>query len=107
MNELRWGRFISDQYNMVWVELRGIKNRQWFWLNGERQEDVIIENEFIQLENDERLEMDQSVVLEAEKKIFNVVENLIQFIPGFKSAMPIQFLMADESGLNKLSERDF
>jgi hypothetical protein len=97
MDELRWGRFLSEDYNIVWVELRSEKNRQWLWLNGERKDAAIIEDDFIQVGEEYRLELDRSVVLEAEKKIFNVVEKLIWFIPGFKSAMPIRFLMADES----------
>lgn len=97
MDELRWGRFHSDENNMVWIELREKEKRQWLWLNGEKIENCIIEDAQIRLSDKELvLNLDQSVILESEKKIFAVVEKLIRFIPGFNKVMPLNFLMADE-----------
>ena len=97
MDELRWGRFGSFENNMVWIELREKENRQWLWLNGEKIENCIIEDEFISMpDKDMVLNLDRGIVLEAEKKIFSVVEKIIRYIPGFKKVMPINFLMADE-----------
>jgi hypothetical protein len=97
MDELRWGRFGSDENNMVWIELREKDKRQWLWLNGERIENCIIEDDHITLpEKDLVLNLDQGVQLESEKKIFSVVGKLIRYIPGFNKVMPLNFLMADE-----------
>jgi len=97
MDELRWGHFGSDENNMVWIELREKDKRQWLWLNEEKIENCIIEDDHIVLpEKDLVLNLDQGIRLESEKKIFSVVEKLIRYIPGFNKVMPLNFLMADE-----------
>lgn len=97
MDELRWGRFGSDENNMVWIEMKEKETQKWLWLNGEKIENCSIEDDHILL-NDLHLalNLDRGVVLESEKKIFSVVEKLIRYIPGFNKVMPISFLMADE-----------
>jgi hypothetical protein len=98
MDELRWGRFGSIEYNLVWIELREKEKKQWLWLNGDKIENSIIEDKYIAIPNkDLVLHLDRGVVLEEEKKIFSVVEKIIHYIPGFKKVMPITFLMADET----------
>lgn len=97
MDELRWGRFGSVETNIVWIELREKEKKQWLWLNGDKIENCIIEDEYISIPHkDMVLKLDRGTVLEAEKKIFSVVEKIIGYIPGFKKVMPINFLMADE-----------
>jgi len=97
MDELRWGRFGSVENNIVWIELREKEKKQWLWLNGDKIEDCIIEDEYISIPHKGMvLKLDRGIVLEAEKKIFSVVEKIIRHIPGFKKVMPINFLMADE-----------
>lgn len=97
MNELRWGRFNSIENSIVWVELREKEKKQWLWLNGDKIENCIIEDGCISIpQKDMILNLDRGIVLEAEKKIFSVVEKIIRYIPGFKKVMPINFLMADE-----------
>jgi hypothetical protein len=97
MDELRWGRFGSDENNMVWIELREKDKRQWLWLNGEKIENCIIEDEHIILPGkDLVLNLDRGVLLESEKKIFSVVEKLVRYIPGFNKVIPLNFLRADE-----------
>jgi hypothetical protein len=98
MDELRWGRFVSPNDYMVWIELRQEAKQQWLWLNGQRIESCEIEDDHISIPDKSiLLELDKGVVLESEKKIFNVVEKLIKYIPGFNKIIPLQFLMADES----------
>ena len=97
MDELRWGRFGSDENNMVWIELRKKDKRQWLWLNGEKIDNCIIEDDHISLPGKGLvLNLDRGVQLESEKKIFSVVEKLVSYIPGFNKVMPVHFLMADE-----------
>jgi hypothetical protein len=96
-DELRWGRFGSGECQMVWIELREEEKRQWLWLNGEKIENCIIEDDHIFITGkDFMLNLDRSVVLESEKKIFSVVEKLIRYMPGFNKIMPLKFLMAQE-----------
>jgi hypothetical protein len=97
MDELRWGRFGSDENNMVWIEMKANEKRQWLWLNGEKIENCIIEDEQIRLPDKKLvLNLDRSVILESEKKIYTVVDKLRRYIPGFNKIMPLNFLMADE-----------
>lgn len=97
MNELRWGRFVSEAHSAVWVELRDDNTRKWLWFDGNKIEHPVIEDGHIKLGDDYLLELDREVILETEKKIFNVVENLVRYLPGFRSVLPLKFLMADES----------
>lgn len=110
IDELRWGRFGSIDYQMVWIELREEEKLQWLWLNGEKIENCIIEDDHIFIAGkDLMLNLDRSVVLESEKKIFSVVERLTRFMPGFNKIMPLKFLMAQEDkwlSKGKLLKRD-
>jgi hypothetical protein len=97
MDELRWGRFGSDDNIMVWIEMREKEKQQWLWLNGERIGNCLIEDDHIILpEKKLELILDKGTLLESEKKIFAVVEKVIHYIPGFNKIMPVNFLMADE-----------
>ncbi|HSH19118.1 MAG TPA: hypothetical protein VLA03_01620 [Draconibacterium sp.] len=97
MDELRWGRFVSEENIMVWIELREKEKQQWLWLNGEKTDRCTIEDDFISIPGKNIiLNMDCAVLLESEKKIYSVVERLIRYIPGFNKVMPLNFIMADE-----------
>ncbi len=98
MDELRWGRFVSDKNNLVWIELMEKEKKKWLWINGTKENGCIIEDESISVPNKNMvLELDKSVVLESEKKILSVVEKLIRRIPGFNKIIPLDFIMADET----------
>ena len=98
MDELRWGRYCSEEDNIVWIELRGEGEKQWLWHNGERLNTVKIEDGKLMMpDKGLALELDKRIVLESEKKIFNVVKSLLSFIPGFSRSMSSRFLMSDES----------
>jgi hypothetical protein len=97
MNELRWGRYGSQEDHMVWIELRGEEKQQWMWYNGEKIENVNIEDDQITIPaKGISLELDRSVVLESKKKILQVVRDIIRYLPGFNKSIPLRFLMADE-----------
>ncbi len=96
MNDLRWGRFHSSDNTMVWIELRKEDKQQWLWLNGDKIVNCTIEDDHISsLDKDFLLKLDCRAVLESEKKIYQVVHNLIHYLPGFNKLMPTKFLMAD------------
>jgi len=103
MDELRWGRFLSDAYHIVWIEYKREQTNQWVWVNGEKVENWdIFDN---RIYNDSRhleLLFGEKIVLEKEKKILNVLKGLIKYLPGFKRNIPLKFLNADEKKwLNK------
>lgn len=96
MNDLRWGRFHATNHTMVWIELREKDKKQWLWLNGESIPDCIIENDQVSSKKEDfLLKLDRETILESEKKIYQVVEKLLHYLPGFKKIMPLKFLMAD------------
>lgn len=106
MDELRWGRFHAPEETVVWIELRKTNKQQWLWLNGEKLLNCSIEDDCIESqEKDFVLKLDRGVVIESEKKIFQVVEKRLRFIPGFKQLMPVSFLMAQN--YKWLSKGDF
>jgi len=95
MNDLRWGRFHSLHDTMVWIELRKENKQQWLWLNGEKIINCSIEDDHISSpEKNFLLKLDRGVVLESEKKIFQVAHTLLRHLPGFNKLMPANFLMA-------------
>ena len=91
---------------MVWIELRNEEKEQWLWLNGKRVLNSIIEDDAIESTDPEfKLILDRKVVLESEKKIFNVVTKLLRFLPGFNKMMTAKFLMA--TNMKWLSQGQF
>lgn len=94
MNDLRWGRFRSSHDTMVWIELRKENKQQWLWLNGEKITNCSIEDDHISSPENFLLKLDCGVVLESEKKIFQLIHKLLRYLPGFNKLMPAKFLMA-------------
>ena len=97
MEQLRWGRYLSEKDYLIWIELRGGPTRQWVLYNGVPVEGAAIEDDALHLPQlGLHLQLDQSGSLEAEKKIFNVVRSLVSFLPGFNRIVPRFFLYANE-----------
>ena len=95
-DELRWGRFASDDISTVWIKMKGYDTRQWVWFNGEQTGEGIITDEYISLPDKNLiLNLDRGEELEADKKIQSVVRKLFRYIPGIKGSVPVNFLMAD------------
>jgi hypothetical protein len=98
MNELRWGHFGSNKNQLVWIELRKDKKLQWLWWNGIKINKCTIEDDYIFVpEKNVNLKLDRRIVLESKKKIFSVVKDLLDLIPGFNKIIPLNFLMAQEN----------
>jgi len=98
MDELRWGRYGSEDRYWVWIEILGEENKQWVWVNGERTGKAQISDSAIVIpEKKLQLQLDRSMVLESEKKIHSVTGPLTRVIPGFKNLMPMRFLLSDET----------
>lgn len=98
MQTLRWGRFNSNKYNLVWIQLSGAENKFWLWNNGSSVEDAVINDSQIEISRENLvLRLDQSGIIESEQKIFNTVKALIKHLPGFDKIIPPRFLHADET----------
>ena len=96
MNQLRWGRFTSGDVVLVWIELQKEKIDQWVWLNGEEVGDCnVTDNSISSKKENFHLKLNRQGVLESDKKIYRVVQDLLRFLPGFGKIMPLNFLMAD------------
>ncbi|MFD2892768.1 hypothetical protein ACFS5J_12170 [Flavobacterium chuncheonense] len=96
MDDLRWGRFHSLHDTIVWIEIRKEHKQQWLWYNGEKIMNCKIEDDqIISTEKHFILKLNRNIVLESEKKIFQVVQKLLNYLPGFNKLIPSQFLMAD------------
>ena len=97
MNELRWGRFVSDKDYLVWIEIKSDDLKQWVWYNGEKINDAgITENEITLLSKNIQLKLSNRQVIESENKISQVVKKLLRYIPGFNRLIPLNFLSSRE-----------
>jgi hypothetical protein len=64
LNELHWGRFLSDQDAVLWMDWRGPYQQRVVVHNGnERQVKSITESEIVLADPDARLELDRGLVL--------------------------------------------
>lgn len=96
MKNLKWGRFSNKNTVMVWIELLEREKKQWIWLNGESLNSCNIDDRSIITEdNGLQLKLNRVGEIESGKKIYTVVKDLIQFLPGFGKVIPLNFLMAD------------
>lgn len=97
MGQLRWGRFLSEEYCIIWIEWRTDSPQQWVFLNGVPVYRAQIgDDEVVLPEQGLRFTLDRSGNLESEKKIQQVAGRLLSFLPGFKQSAPARFLYADE-----------
>ena len=97
MDELRWGRFHSEKYSVVWIEYKREETKQWVWVNGKRSFDWKVTDQYLENATDTiLLELKDTTTLEAEQKIFNVLKGLFRFLPGFSGIIPYGFLTAEE-----------
>ena len=44
LNHLRWGRYVSADHTVAWIEWRGGEPRQWIWLDGSAEPDASIQD---------------------------------------------------------------
>jgi hypothetical protein len=97
MRELRWGHFLSPGHWGVWIEIKEeTGTRQWVWWDGKPETGCQISDTdlFIPRVN-ASLHLSRGRVLEADKKIQQVVGKLVRYLPGFRKVIPESFLMAD------------
>ena len=85
MHELHWGRFLTDQDAVVWIDWRGPQQRRIVFHNGEeRQVNSITESEIVFADSDARLELDRGLVLRKGRlgdTVFPGVSRLAELLP--------------------------
>jgi hypothetical protein len=85
MNELHWGRFLSDRDALVWIDWRGSHQQRVVFHNGEeRQVKSITESEIVFADSDARLELDRGLVLRQGRlgdTVFPGVSRLAELLP--------------------------
>lgn len=97
MQQLRWGRSLTERNYVVWIEIKGEQTRKWLWFNGELRKQFEIDDSKVEIKDDQVvLKLDQGEILEHEQKIHSVVKLLVRYLPGFNKIIPTNFLMADE-----------
>jgi hypothetical protein len=86
LTELHWGRFLSDQDALVWIDWRGPHQQRVVFHNGEeRQVKSITESEIVFADSAARLELDRGLVLRQGRlgdTIFPGISRLADLLPG-------------------------
>ena len=81
---LRWGRHLSPEHSLVWIDWSGDVSGQWVWLDGIRQHDVTFGDDgSIQLPGGQRLELHDS----REIRSHSVLPSLVTVLPGVAQHM--------------------
>jgi len=85
MNELHWGRFLSEQDALVWIDWRGPhRQRVVFHNGGECQVKSVTESEIVFANSDTRLELDRGLVLRQGRlgdTVFSGISRLARLLP--------------------------
>lgn len=85
LNELHWGRFLSDQDALVWIDWRGPHQQRMVFHNDEEaQVKSIAESEIVFADSDARLELDRGLVLRQGRlgdTVFAGVSRLAELLP--------------------------
>lgn len=92
--ELRWGRFLSAEDAVTWIEWRGRKHRQWVFHNGAALRGVRIRTDGFELPGDHgSVELRDAVVLRDGR----LATTALRAIPGARFWLPAGIRNAHES----------
>lgn len=98
MNQLRWGRYVSETDYLVWIEIKSNPTKKWIWYNGEPISICYITDDNIEIpEKGVELIFTKKQLIESEKKIFNIAKSLLTYLPGITKTITGDFLNADET----------
>jgi hypothetical protein len=98
MDSLRWGRYVTKDDSIVWIELRGKEQKSFAWYNGQQVQSVdVSENRVLLPSLKLSLEFNDTKIIRSHKSIANAVKRIAKYIPGFTRLVPLKFLMADET----------
>lgn len=96
LRSLIWGRFISDQHFLIWIQIDLENTRsKWIWYNGQAMEDPLIEENIISVpEKGLKLFISDDVPLTKGRIIQQVMKGILSFIPFL--SFPKKFLSSKE-----------
>lgn len=96
LHSLIWGRFISDEHFLVWIQIDLENTRsKWLWYNGQALENPVIEENFISVpEKGLKLFISMEVPLTKGRIIQQVMKGILSFIPFL--SFPKKFLSTNE-----------
>ncbi len=98
IKKLRWGRFISDNINLVWIDFTGAQAQRWVWHNGDYVVASVLNDEEIIIPTMElKLKLKLERILERGHKMLKVARGILQFISGFNKQIPDLFLKTNET----------
>jgi len=84
-DELRWGRFLSAQDAVTWIDWRGLESRQWVFHNGQELSGASITTESVKLPDDRgTIEMRDTAVLREGR----LMSTALRAIPGASLWLP-------------------
>jgi hypothetical protein len=63
LRRLQWGRFLSEDASIVWIDWAGDFSGRWIWRNGERLQASIVDESRIGFARDETLSLDRKTTL--------------------------------------------
>jgi|SRR5450755_2903979 len=85
LKELHWGRFLSEQDALVWIDWRGPHQQRLVFHNGEESHvKSITESEIVFADSDARLELDRGLVLRQGRlgdTVFPGISRLAELLP--------------------------
>jgi hypothetical protein len=93
IDELRWGRFLSNNDALVWIDWRGASNVRLAFLNGVQVEGAVVTEREVAIEQDKViLALDEDLVLRQGP----LIKTALSMIPGIQKLIPFRSLHAYE-----------
>jgi hypothetical protein len=93
IDELRWGRFLSNNDALVWIDWRGASNVKLVFLNGVQVESAEVTEREVVLEQEKViLALDEDQVLREGP----LIKTALSMIPGIQKLIPLRSLHAYE-----------
>lgn len=94
--ELKWGRFLSQDDSLVWIQWDATAAKTWVWLNGIERQGVNLTADKVELMNDQLiLELRDNVVLRSgflNSTVIRSIRPITALVPGWRSARETKWL---------------
>jgi len=94
--ELRWGRFLSQDDSLAWIQWDATAHKTWVWLNGIERQGVNLTNDKVELVNDGLvLELRDNIVLRSgslNSTAMRPVRAITALVPGWRTAQETKWL---------------
>ena len=90
-DELRWGRFLSDEDSLVWINWRGAHSLNLIFHNGVQVENAVLSEHGLDTE-DTCLDLGDNLVLREGE----LIQTALSSIPGIRKLFPFRILRTHE-----------